>query len=115
MGSSDNGDHPIPDGTLGGYLEEHDRPPAFTGPDGQPYTVAVDSETTGKADPPFAAYLIFLRWAPDGAAVVGHLTSPDLAHGATAEQACARVLRLSLHEVKAALDQAVERRIAETG
>lgn len=34
--------------TLGGYIEKHDRVPAFEGADGQPYTVDIDVEETGR-------------------------------------------------------------------
>ena len=38
--------HGVPDATLGGYLDTHDRPPAFEGADGHPYTVSLEVEQT---------------------------------------------------------------------
>jgi hypothetical protein len=102
-----------PDLTLGGYIAEHDRPPAFEGSDGQPYTVAVDIEETGEPDRPFVAFLIFIRWAATGAGIMEHVESDDIASGATANEAEHAALDLSLYEVKAALDQAIARRQAE--
>jgi hypothetical protein len=98
-----------PDLTLGGYIARHDRPPAFQGADGQPYTVAVDVEQdpgTGS----FAAFFIFIRWAETGAGIMGHVESGDVAAGQTADQAQAAALELSLYDVKTELDAAIERR-----
>jgi hypothetical protein len=102
-----------PDLTLGGYMAEHDRPPAFEGADGQPYTVAIEVEETGDPARPFVAFLIFLRWAATGAGIMEHVESDDIATGATAREAEHAALDLSLFEVKAALDQAIARRKAE--
>lgn len=104
---------PTPDLTLGGYIERHDRPPAFTGSDDQPYTVAVDVDETGDPARPFAAFLLFVRWAATGAGIMGHLESGDVAYGATEEEARRRALDLSLYELKAELDSAIARRAAE--
>lgn len=102
-----------PDLTLGGYLAEHDRPPAFEGSDGQPYTVAVEVEETGDPARPYVAFLIFLRWAATGAGIMEHLESDDVASGATPTDAEHAALDLSLFEVKAILDQAIARRRAD--
>lgn len=106
-------DAPPPDLTLGGYIAQHDRPPAFEGSDGQPYTVAVEVEETGEPERPFVAFLLFLRWAATGAGIMEHLESADVATGATTHEAEHAALDLSLFEVKAALDQAIARRKAE--
>jgi hypothetical protein len=110
-------DGPAEDGkadmTLGGYIEVHDRVPAFNGPDGQPYTVAVDVADTGRADRPHAGFLMFIRWAATGAGIMDHVESGDLAHAGTEEDARQAVLDLSLYEVKAELDAAVARRDGE--
>lgn len=107
------GTRDAPDITLGGYMAEHDRPPAFEGSDGQPYTVAVEVEETGDPDRPFVAFLIFLRWAATGAGIMEHVESDDVAVGTTAQEAEHAALDLSLYEVKAALDQAIARRQAD--
>lgn len=102
-----------PDLTLGGYIAEHDRPPAFGGADGQPYTVAIDIEETGEPARPFVAFLVFVRWADTGAGIMDHIESGDLAVGSSEEEARRQVLDLSVYEVKAELDAAIARRLAE--
>ena len=54
---------PADDATLGGYLDKHDRPPAFQGSDGHPYTVSLEVERTGDLREPYAGYLD--AWWPD--------------------------------------------------
>ena len=44
-----------PDVTLGGYLEVHERPPAFTGSDEQPYTASVEVESVENLAAPYVA------------------------------------------------------------
>ena len=39
------------DATLGGYFSVHDRPPAYDGPDGHPYTVSLEVEKTPNLSP----------------------------------------------------------------
>jgi hypothetical protein len=104
-----------PDRSLGGYMREHDRPSAFEGADGQPYTVDVDVEAV-EGGPPgraYAAFLIFVRWAETGAGILEHVESHDIAYGPTPEAAREAALELSLYEVKAELDRAIERRREE--
>lgn len=99
--------------TLGGYVEKHNRPPAFSGVDAQPYTVDIDVEPTGDADKPYAAFLVFLRWAETGAGIMEHTESGDVAFGGTPDAARARALELTLYEVKAELDAAIQRKKQE--
>lgn len=96
--------------TLGGYIAKHDRVPAFEGSDGQPYTVDIDTESREDADRPWAAFLIFIRWAATGAGIMDHCESGDVAFGATEEAARAAALDLTLYEVRAELDAAIELR-----
>jgi hypothetical protein len=96
------------DVTLGGYMDEHDRVPAFDGSDGQPYTVDIDVEQ--QDDGSFAAFLIFIRWAATGAGIMDHVESRDVATGDTADDARAAAMELSLYEIKAELDAAIARR-----
>jgi hypothetical protein len=96
--------------TLGGYLQLHERPPAFEGADGQPYTVDVEIEATNDPLRPFAAFLVFVRWAATGAGIMEHVESDDVAYGATEADARSAALELTLYEVKAALDAAIERK-----
>jgi hypothetical protein len=99
--------------TLGGYMEKHGRVPAFDGADGQPYTVDIDVEEDGEnAAAPFVSFLVFIRWAATGAGIMDHLESGDIARGATEDEARQGALDLSLYEIKAELDAAIERRRA---
>ncbi|MGH7503584.1 MAG: hypothetical protein ACREL7_17795 [Longimicrobiales bacterium] len=102
-----------PDRTLAGYIEVHNRVPAFEGSDGQPYTVDIDVEETGDAGRPWAAFLVFLRWAETGAGIMDHVESGDIAHGQSADEAKQNALDLSLYEVRSELDAAIERRQRE--
>jgi hypothetical protein len=101
------------DVTLGGYIDTHNRVPAFDGADGQPYTVDIATDETGDPGHPFAAFLIFIRWAATGAGIMDHVESGDVASGATEEAARHAALELSLFEVKAELDAAIARRRLE--
>jgi hypothetical protein len=98
------------DMTLGGYVEEHDRVPAFEGADGQPYTVDVDVEHDTGRTPAFAAFLVFIRWAATGAGIMDHVESGDVARADTEDEARRGAMDLSLYEVKAELDAAIARR-----
>lgn len=95
------------DSTLGGYLHVHDRPPAYEGSDGYPYTVSIEMEKTGNLRAPFSGYLVFPRWAQSGVGIVGHLETPTLVECATAEQATARLCAIALDEVKSLLEAAI--------
>lgn len=98
----------LDDGTLGGYLDAHDRPPAFEGDDGHPYTVAVEVEKVGDLRAPYAAYLVFPRWARNGMGIVGHVQTPLLGQAPSRDAARRIALELGLVEVKELLDAAVE-------
>lgn len=98
---------PPPDGTLGGYLEVHQRPPAFQGPDGHPYTVSPEVERTADLRAPYQGYLVFPRWAQTGVGIVGHLESATLARGRTHDEVAALLGALSLAEVQGILEASV--------
>lgn len=101
--------------TIGGYMAVHARPAAFEGADGYSYSVELCAESTGEAARPFGAYLLFLRWRRIGAqGVEGHLESDFLAWGETEAAAREAIGRMSLSEVKAALDRLVRDRSAPT-
>ncbi|MSR35673.1 MAG: hypothetical protein EXR95_03365 [Gemmatimonadetes bacterium] len=110
--SADSGSHDdeAPDSTLGGYLQVHNRPPAFEGSDGQPYTVSIEVEKTANLRVPWIAYLVFPRWAETGLGVVGHVETPALWEGTGAEEVTALVGRTPLLGVKQLLDEAIRRR-----
>jgi hypothetical protein len=96
------------DATLGGYLREHERPPAFEGLDGDSYTVEIMTDRSGPGDGgAWCAYLFFLRWR--GREPVGHVESDCLAQAESEDAARAEVEKLTLHEVKAVLDKLVPR------
>ena len=104
------------DGTLGGYLEVHSRPPAFEACDGQPYTVSIETERSGDLKAPVAGYLVFPKWAGTGLGIVGHVESPLLWRGPSRDAVVAQAGAVSLHEVQRLLNEAVVARAeAEDG
>lgn len=100
----------VSDVTLGGYTAVHGRAAAFEGCDGEPYTVAVETEQTDDPAAPWAAYLVFVRWAQTGTAIMGHMETGDLASAATEEGARDALLALPLDRVRAVLDETILRR-----
>jgi hypothetical protein len=100
------------DATLGGYLELHQRPPAFQGSDGQAYSAAIYVDDTPRPDGRFSAALLFVRWGSAGDHPVGHVETEDLALAPTRGEAEAAVRALSLWAVKQHLEAALERRRA---
>ena len=100
---------PPRDTTLGGYLETHDRPPAFEGADGHPYTVSIEVERTPDLRAPFAGYLVFPRWAQNGVGIVGHVETPTLVAAPSREEAVRALEARTLHEVQEQLVEAILR------
>jgi hypothetical protein len=100
---------PADDSTLGGYFAVHDRPPAYTGPDGHPYTVSPETEKTANLRAPYAGYLVFPRWAQTGVGIVGHVESPTLVECASHDEAIRRLGELTLFDVQRLLLEAVTR------
>jgi hypothetical protein len=103
------------DSTLGGYFDVHDRPPAYAGIDGHPYTVSLEVEKTTNLRAPWAGYLVFPRWAATGVGIVGHVETPTLCECASQEDAMRRLGELTLHEVQRLLSEAIERCREEEG
>ena len=97
------------DTTLGGYFRVHDRPPAYDGSDGHPYTVSIETERTGNLKAPVAGFLVFPRWAETGVGIVGHVESPTLVECHTIEEAADALARLTLLEVQDILESAIHR------
>lgn len=95
------------DATLGGYLDKHDRPPAFQGSDGHPYTVSLEVERTGDLRQPYAGYLVFPRWAETGVGIVGHAETPTLFEGTSEDDAMEGLRALTLYQVQDALERAI--------
>ncbi len=105
---------PPQDGTLAGYFEAHNRPPAFEGSDGHPYTVSPEVEQTGNLRAPYAGFLVFPRWALTGPGIVGHVETPVLVERRSSQESLDWMGRLSLHEVRAYLEEALARSGNET-
>lgn len=99
--------------TLGGYTAVHGRAAAFEGSDGEPYTAAVETDASDDPDRPVAGYLVFVRWAQTGTAIMGHLETGDLVAARTEDEARAALEALPLREVRALLDEAIARKRAE--
>jgi hypothetical protein len=94
--------------TLGGYEAIHGRAPAFEGRDGEPYTAAIETEEM--EDGRWAVYLVFLRWARSGTAIMGHLETGDLATATSKDEAERAAAHLSLARVKDLLDERIAAR-----
>jgi len=90
-------------------MAKHERAAAFSGSDGQAYSVAIYVDDEAGADGRFGASLLFVRWSPSGDRPVGHVESDVLAWGHTQSEAEERIKALSLYDVKAALDEAIAR------
>lgn len=96
--------------TLGGYRAVHGRAATFQGSDGYAYSAAIETEpssTATDASEAFSAYLIFLRWAHTGSAVLDHLETEDLVSGRTEKEALAALERMELRRVKRILDRSI--------
>lgn len=95
--------------TLGGYMEKHGRAAAFSGGDGQAYSVGIFIEDEPDSRGRYGASLLFVRWAPAGDRPVGHVETDVLAWGKSPAEAEERIKALSLYDVKGALDEAIAR------
>ena len=97
--------------TIGGYAAVHDRPAAFEGSDGFSYSVELMAEETADQTSPWAAFILFVKWARLGAQTPeGHLESQYLATGASEREALDQLGRTPLSEVKTLLDELIARR-----
>ena len=94
-------------------MQRHDRAAAFTGSDGQPYSVGLWVDDAADARGRYGAALVFVRWSPAGDQPVGHVETEYLAWGQSPEEAEERLKALSLYDVKAALDAAIGTRPPE--
>jgi len=107
MSSEPDDIHGTDDATLGGYFEKHDRPPAFEGVDGQPYTVSIEVDRTADLRAPFEGYLVFPRWAETGLGIVGHVETPILWTGTSRRAVVEQAGDVPLLRVKELLDAAI--------
>jgi hypothetical protein len=94
-------------------MKKHERAAAFTGADGQAYSCAVYVEDQPDSGGRFEASLLFVRWNADGTAPAGHVETDVLARGHSKEEAEQRIGLLSLYDVKAALDAAIQSRVVD--
>ena len=103
----------IDDGTYGGYVARHERPPAFAGSDGMAYSAAalVDDapDTAGR----FGGAFLFVRWGEGGDSPAGHVETDYLLFASSRDEAERQLGAMSLLEVKAHLERAIAAR-AET-
>jgi hypothetical protein len=90
-------------------MQKHERAAAFSGSDGQAYSVAIYVEDEPDIRGLYPAALLFVRWSPGGDRPLGHLETETLAWGRTPDEAESRLAALSLYDVKAALDEAIVR------
>jgi hypothetical protein len=88
-------------------MAKHERAAAFTGSDGQPYSVGIYLADEPNERGLYGAALLFVRWSTEGDRPVGHVETDVLAWGATPEASDRRIKLLSLDDVKAALDEAI--------
>ena len=100
----------VDDSTLGGYPAVHGRAPAFQGKDGSAYTVAIETEESETVAGSWVAYLVFVRWADGGTAIMGHLETADVASGGNREEARQAAAALPLTAVKQLLDKTIEQK-----
>lgn len=102
--------HGTEDATLGGYFRVHNRPPAFEGSDGQPYTVSIEVERTPDLRAPWHGFLVFPRWAETGVGIAGHVETPILWKGSSQEDVIRDAGATPLFRVKELLDEAILRK-----
>ena len=98
------------DATLGGYFEVHNRPPAFEGVDGLPYTVSIEIEKTGDLLKPFVGYLVFPRWAETGLGIIGHVETEILWEGRGSDEVREQANALGLLDVQNQLNASIQRK-----
>ncbi len=101
--------------TIGGYRAVHARPAAFEGADGASYSVETVVEESGDPKRPFGGYILFVRWNEGDPVAGGHLETPFLIYGPTAESVGSAVDSLLLSQARAQLDKLIAAlpRIAE--
>ena len=98
----------IDDLTFGGYLDKHERPPAFQASDGASYSAEIYVDREPCDDGRFGAAVLYIRWSRDGTRPEGHVETEYLALGRTPEEAGAKLRSLTLYEVKEHLDGLIQ-------
>jgi len=87
----------------------HERAPAFSGSDGQSYSVGTYVDDAPDPQGRYGAALLFVRWSDAGDRPVGHLETEYLFQGATPADALNPLLALTLQDVKRHLDDCIEK------
>ena len=87
----------------------HERAPAFSGSDGQSYSVGTYVDDAPDPQGRYGAALLFVRWSDAGDRPVGHLETEYLFQGATPADALTPLLALTLQDVKRQLDDCIEK------
>ena len=87
----------------------HERAPAFSGSDGQSYSVGTYVDDAPDPQGRYGAALLFVRWSDAGDRPVGHLETDYLFRGATPADALTPLLALTLQDVKRQLDDCIEK------
>lgn len=101
------------DTTLGGYFAIHQRPPAFLGSDGHPYSVSIETEHTSDLRSPYEGYLVFVRWNAEGLGVIGHLESATLWTGRSKAEVESAARSMPVIAVQEQLEAAIARARAD--
>lgn len=100
--------------TIGGYAAVHDRPAAFEGSDGFSYSVELMAEETPGESAPWAAFILFVKWARLGAQTPeGHLETDYLVTAGSEAEARAALGETPLADVNALLDRLIAQRHGE--
>ena len=86
----------------------HERAPAFSGSDGQSYSVGTYVDDAPDAQGRYGAALLFVRWSNAGDRPVGHLETDYLSRGVTPADALTPLLALTLQDVKRHLDACIQ-------
>jgi hypothetical protein len=110
---SDDAEIANDDTTLDGYFRVHERPPAFEGADGHPYTVSVEVEKVPDLREPFEGFLVFPRWAKTGVGIVGHLETSTLWRRSSPDEVHLAAGALTLPEVQKHLNDAIRNRAGD--
>ncbi len=97
----------IDDGTLGGYLDRHERPPAFEGSDGAAYSADLYVDGEPENDGTYGGAVLFVRWSASGDRPEGHLETPFIVRGASVAEVKEQLRALTLLEVKRHLELSI--------
>lgn len=95
--------------TVGGYRAVHERPAAFEGRDGSPYSVEIVTDEVGDPAGRYGAYLLFVRWAYNSGVAAGHLETPYIEFADDERVAAAALGAMRLSDARRLLDELITR------